>query len=74
MSSQLDAEVVVGIGGVVVACGVIVLWFSWNHSARVGGAYHVEEHGVWQWMVRAGAGGRRVWMMVVMWKGCGIRI
>ena len=39
----LGAWVVVGVGGVVVACGVVVLWFSWNDSGRVGGAYHVEE-------------------------------
>ena len=43
MGGRLDAEVVVGVGGVVVARGVVVLWFSWNHSGRVGGAYHVEE-------------------------------
>ena len=43
MGGQLDAWVVVGVGGVVVACGVVVLWFSWDHSGRVGGAYRVEE-------------------------------
>ena len=102
----LDAEVVVGIGGVIVVRGVVVLWFSWNHSGRVGGACHVEEQrrttnfhssfgchvtdsdvapcsvcfacvlrlswlcgarvsgcSVWRWMVRAGVGGRHVWMM-----------
>ena len=34
MGGQLDVEVVVGVGGV---------WFSWNNSGRVGGAYCVEE-------------------------------
>ena len=43
VGGRLDAEVVVGVGGVVVARGVVDLWFSWNHSGRVGGAYHVEE-------------------------------
>ena len=43
VGGRLDAEVVVGVGGVIVGRGVVVLWFSWNHSGRVGGAYHVEE-------------------------------
>ena len=43
VGGQLDVEVVVGVGGVIVARGVVVLWFSWNHSGRMGGAYHVEE-------------------------------
>ena len=25
------------------SCGVVVLWFSWDNSGRVGGAYRVEE-------------------------------
>ena len=25
------------------SCGVVVLWFSWDDSGRVGGAYCVEE-------------------------------
>ena len=43
VGGRLGAWVVVGVGGVIVAHGVIVLWFSWNDSGRVGGAYHVEE-------------------------------
>ena len=43
VGGRLDAEVVVGVGGVVVAHGVTVLWFSWSDSGRVGGAYCVEE-------------------------------
>ena len=43
MGGWLDVWVVVGIGGVVVARGVVVLWFSWDDSGRVGGAYCVEE-------------------------------
>ena len=43
VGSRLDAWVVVGIGGVVVSRGVVVLWFSWDNSGRVGSAYRVEE-------------------------------
>ena len=43
MGGRLDAWVVVGVGGVIVARGVVVLWFSWEDSGRVGGAYRVEE-------------------------------
>ena len=43
VGSQLDAWVVVAIGGVVLVHGVVVLWFSWDDSGKVGGAYHVEE-------------------------------
>ena len=43
VGGQLDAWVVVGIGGVVVVHGVVVLWFSWDDTGRVGGAYCVEE-------------------------------
>ena len=43
VGGRLDAEVVVGVGGVIVAHGVIALWFSWKNSGRVGGACCVEE-------------------------------
>ena len=49
-------------------CFACMLRLSWLCGARVG------RRGVWRWMVRAGAGGRRVWMMVVTWKGCGITV
>ena len=47
-------------------CFTCVLRLSWLCGARIGG------HGVWRWMVKAGDGGRRVWMMVVTWKVVGL--
>ena len=35
MGSWLDVWVIVGIGGVVVAHGVVVLWFNWDDSGMV---------------------------------------
>ena len=49
-------------------CFACMLRLLWLCGVLIGGC------GVWRWMVRAGAGGRRMWMMVVTWKGCGIRI
>ena len=49
-------------------CFTCMLRLSWLCGVHVGRC------GVWRWMVRAGAGGQRVWMLVVPWNGCGIRI
>ena len=38
VGGRLDVWMVVGVGGVVVAHGIVVLWFSWDDSGRVGGA------------------------------------
>ena len=35
MGGQLDAWVVVDVGGVIVACGVIVLWFNWDDTGML---------------------------------------